>query len=105
MKTLSIVIILAFAAMTDVSTHAAAQELTLNPPDINGKLNALVEQKMDTLNGKLNALVEQKMDTLMESKDAVQGQPGVRKQLTDTGEQGPEVTQDSLINVVSDSRD
>lgn len=89
MKTLNIVI-LSVAVMTGVSAHAAAQELALNPPDINGKLNALVEQKMDQL---------------MESKAADQDQSAGRKQVSDTVEQGLVVSHDTFIYVVSDARD
>jgi outer membrane murein-binding lipoprotein Lpp len=88
MKTLSIVI-LTVAVMSGVSSQAAAQELALNPPDINGKLNALVQQKMDQL---------------MDVKQAAQDQAGARKQLTTTGEQGREISHDSFVYVVSDSR-
>ena len=48
MKSMRIVI-LAIAAITCAGANAAAQELTVNPPEINGKLNTLVEEKMDAL--------------------------------------------------------
>lgn len=89
MKTLTITIILAFATMNVVVSSAAAQEITLNPPDINGKLNTLVEQKMNTL---------------MDARDDVQNQNGVRRQVPNSGEQSLDVNRDTFIYVVSDSR-
>jgi len=88
MKTLNIITLVA-AIMTGVVTSTAAQELTLNPPDINGKLNALVERKINTL---------------MEVKVDVQGKAGEEKEFTSAGGQLPEVRQDTFIYVVSDSR-
>jgi len=88
MKTLSIVT-LAVAIMTGVVVNAAAQDLAINPPDINGKLDTLVERKMNTL---------------MEDKDTVQDQSGVREEANTTGEQPRDVNQNSFIYVVTDSR-
>ena len=88
MKTLNIVT-LAAAIMAGVVSSAAAQELTLNPPDINDKLNVLVERKIDTL---------------MEEKANVQGKADEEKEFTRAGAQLPHVRQDTFIYMVSDSR-
>lgn len=88
MKTSSIVF-LAVAVMTGVVTNAFAEGPAINPPDINVKLNALVEDKMNTL---------------MEIKNKDQNRPVEDKDLTRTGKRSPEVRQDTFIYVVSDTR-
>ena len=88
MKTSSLVF-LAFAVMTGAVTNAYAEGPSLNPPDIKGKLNTLVERKMETL---------------IESKATVRGTSGEDKELTRDGARLPEGNQDTFIYVVSDSR-
>lgn len=89
MKSMRIVF-LAIAAITCAGANAAAQELTVNPPEINGKLNALVEEKMDVL--------IDNTDVKLEPADT-------NKEMIDAGRQVPEATQHSYIYVVTDSRE
>ena len=89
MKSMRIVI-LAIAAITCAGANAAAQELTVNPPEINGKLNTLVEEKMD-------ALIDN-TDVNLEPADA-------KMESTNAGRQLPQATQRSFIYVVTDSRE
>ena len=88
MKSLNIVIV-SIAFFTAIVTNAAAGDLVINPPDINGKLNTLVERKMNTL---------------MQEKGPAQDQRSVSEEAKNAGEQRPELTQDTFIYVVSDSR-
>lgn len=88
MKTSSIVF-LAVAVITGAATNAFAEGPVLNPPDINAKLNALVEHKM-----KLQ----------MEVKDTDQVRRSEEKEITRTGDRLSGVQQDTFIYVVSDTR-
>ena len=88
MKSMRIVI-LAVAAMTCAGANAAAQELTVNPPEINGKLNALVEEKMDVL---------------IDNTDVKPEPADAQKDMTSAGSQFPGTTQQSFIYVVTDTR-
>lgn len=88
MKSMRIVI-LAIAAIICAGANAAAQELTVNPPEIKGKLNALVEEKM-------NVLIDN-TDVNLEPSDA-------RKEMTNAGGKYPDATQHSFIYVLTDSR-
>ena len=88
MKSLRIVT-LAIAAIVSFSANAAAQELAVNPPDINGKLNALVEQKIDAL---------------IERNEMNSNHADAQKEALKSSEQLPDVSQHHYIYVISDSR-
>jgi hypothetical protein len=88
MKSLNIVIV-SIAFLTTIVSNAVAADLVINPPDINGKLNTLVERKMNTL---------------MEEKSSAQDQRRVSEEAKNAREQHQELTQDTFIYVVSDSR-
>lgn len=88
MKTSSIVF-LAVAVMSGLVSSAFAEDRAISPPDINGKLDALVEHKMDKL---------------MERRESIRDQAGETEELTRVRGQLREVNHDTFIYVVSDNR-
>ena len=88
MKSLNIVIV-SIAFFTAIVTNAVAGDLVINPPDINGQLNTLVERKMNTL---------------MENEAAAQQPRSVPEEANNAREQRQELARDTFIYVVSDTR-